>query len=162
MICIKCFHEKTHVTNSRQNKKYPTTWRRHMCDQCGYSFTTYEKPVISLVVISQDGEKNNFSIGKLILSIARSFNHNEKLAGSYSYDLANTIQDKLTHLQNKPTISSQYIAEITHSTLQNFDQIAALQYAAQHNLIISQRKRRRGRPSFSYSSEHDSDHSYLQ
>jgi len=151
MICIKCFHGKTHVTNSRQNKK----------DQCGYSFTTYEKPVISLVVISQDGEKNNFSIGKLILSIARSFNHNEKLAGSYSYDLANTIQDKLTHLQNKPTISSQYIAEITHSTLQNFNQIAALQYAAQHNLITPQRKKRRGRPSFSYS-EHGSDHSSLQ
>ena len=162
MICIKCFHGKTHVTNSRQNKKYPTTWRRHMCDQCGYSFTTYEKPVISLVVISQDGEKNNFSIGKLMLSIARSFNHNEKLAGSYSYDLANTIQDKLIHLQNKSAISSQHIAEIVHSTLQNFDQIAALQYAAQHNLIISQRKRRRGRPSFSYSSEHDSDHSSLQ
>ena len=161
MICIKCFHGKTHVTNSRQNKRYPTTWRRHMCDQCGYSFTTYEKPVISLVVISQDGEKNNFSIGKLILSIARSFNHNEKLAGSYSYDLANTIQDKLIHLQNKPAISSQYIAEIVHSTLQNFDQIAALQYAAQHNLIVSQRKRYRGRPSFSYS-EHDSDHSSLQ
>ena len=162
MICIKCFHEKTHVTNSRQNKKYPTTWRRHICDQCGYSFTTYEKPAISLVVISQDGKKNNFSIGKLILSIARSFNHNKKLAGSYSYDLANTIQDKLIHLHNKPAISSQHIAEITHSTLQNFDQIAALQYAAQHNLIISQRKRRRGRPSFSYSSEHDSDHSSLQ
>ena len=131
-----------------------------MCDQCGYSFTTYEKPVISLVVTSQDGEKNNFSIGKLILSIARSFNHNEKLASSYSYDLANTIQDKLI-LQNKPAISSQHIAEITHSILQNFDQIAALQYAAQHNLIVSQRKRYRGRPSFSYS-EHDSDHSSLQ
>ena len=150
MICIKCFHGKTHVANSRQNKKYPITWRRHICDQCGYSFTTYEKPAISLVVTSQDGKEDNFSIGKLMLSIARSFNHNEKLAGSYSYDLANTIQDKLILLQNKPTISSQHI-----------DQIAALQYAAQHDLIIPQRKRRRGRPSFSYS-EHDSDHSSLQ
>ena len=117
--------------------------------------------MISLVVISQDGEKNNFSIGKLILSIARSFSHNEKLAGSYSYDLANTIQDKLIHLHNKPATSSQHIAEITHSTLQNFNQIAALQYAAQHNLITPQRKKRRGRPSFSYS-EHGSDHSSLQ
>lgn len=158
MICIKCFHEKTHVTNSRQNKKYPTTWRRHICDQCGYSFTTYEKPAISLVVISQDGKKNNFSIGKLILSIARSFNHDDRLAASYSYDLANTIQDKLTLLQNEHTISPQYIAKITYSILQNFDQIAALQYAAQHNLITPQRKKRRGRPSFSCS-EHDSDHS---
>ena len=158
MICIKCFHGKTHVTNSRQNKKYPITWRRHICDQCGYSFTTYEKPVIDLIVISQNGKKNNFSIGKLMLSIARSFNHDDRLAAPYSYDLANTIQDKLTLLQNEHTISPQYIAEITHSTLQNFDQIAALQYAAQHNLITPQRKKRRGRPSFSYS-EHDSDHS---
>ena len=158
MICIKCFHEKTHVTNSRQNKKYPTTWRRHICDQCGYSFTTYEKPVIDLIVISQNGKKNNFSIGKLMLSIARSFNHDDRLAASYSYDLANTIQDKLTLLQNEHTISPQYIAKITYSILQNFDQIAALQYAAQHNLITPQRKKRRGRPSFSCS-EHDSDHS---
>ena len=160
MICIKCFHGKTHVANSRQNKKYPTTWRRHICDQCGYSFTTYEKPAISLVVISQDGEKNNFSIGKLILSIARSFNHDKKAADFYSYYLANTVQDKLLLLQNKHTISTQDIAKITHSTLQNFDQIAALQYAAQHNLITSQRKRR-GRPSFYYP-ENDPVHSSRQ
>ena len=114
--------------------------------------------MIDLIVISQNGKKNNFSIGKLMLSIARSFNHNDRLAASYSYDLANTIQDKLTLLQNEYTISPQYIAEITHSTLQNFDQIAALQYAAQHNLITPQRKKRRGRRSFSCS-EHDSDHS---
>ena len=78
MICIKCFHEKTHVTNSRQNKKYPITWRRHICDQCGYSFTTYEKPAISLVVTSQDGKKNNFSIGNIFGNIFASHPSLEK------------------------------------------------------------------------------------
>ena len=78
MICIKCFHGKTHVTNSRQNKKCPTTWRRHICDQCGYSFTTYEKPAISLVVTSQDGKKNNFSIGNIFGNIFASHPSLEK------------------------------------------------------------------------------------
>lgn len=160
MICLKCFHDKTRIVNSRQNKKYPTTWRRHVCTRCGHFFTTYEKPVIHLPILSKDNNINNFSIGKLIISIARSFNHDKKAADFYSYDLANTVQDKLLLLQNKHTISTQDIAKITHSALQSFDQIAALQYAAQHNLITSQRKRR-GRPSFYYP-ENDPGHSSQQ
>ncbi len=95
-----------------------------MCDQCGYSLQLTKKACDFSIVISQDGEKNNFSIGKLLLSIARSFNHNEKLASSYSYDLANTIRDKLIHLQQAPLYHRSTSHEITHSTL-NFDQITA-------------------------------------
>lgn len=156
MICIKCFHGKTKITNSRQNKKYPTTWRRHVCDQCGHSFTTYEKPVISFTITSGKNTKTNFTIGKLIISIARSFQHDKHAADFYSHELATTVQEKLL-LQGQHAISTQDIAQATYSILQNFDQMAALQYAAQHNLIAS-RQKKRGRPSFSYP-EHVSDHS---
>ncbi len=65
---------KTHVT-TRQNKNTQQPGVDRMCDH-GYSFTIHEKPVISRCHITRWRE-NNFSIGKLILSIARSFNHNE-------------------------------------------------------------------------------------
>lgn len=159
MICLKCFHKKTRIANSRQNKKSPITWRRHVCGRCEYTFTTYEKPVTSFSVTSDGSKKDSFSIGKLTISIARSFHHDKYAADFYSYDLATTIQERLL-LQNHHTISTCEIAEMTHSTLQKFDQIAALQYAAQHKLIIS-RQKKRGRPSFSYP-EHDSDHSSQQ
>ena len=159
MICLKCFHKKTRIANSRQNKKSPITWRRHVCGRCEYTFTTYEKPVTSFSVTSDGSKKDSFSIGKLTISIARSFHHDKYAADFYSYGLATTVQERLL-LQNHHTISTREITEMAHSTLQKFDQIAALQYAAQHKLIIS-RQKKRGRPSFSYP-EHDSDHSSQQ
>ena len=40
MFCIKCFHAKTNVVNSRPKKKNPTVWRRRKCASCNYTFTT--------------------------------------------------------------------------------------------------------------------------
>lgn len=151
MICINCFHEKTKIVNSRQHKKKPLTWRRHVCNKCGHTFTTHEQPTINdIKVFNKDNQTSNFNIGKLTISIAKSFQHNPHAADFYSYDLALTIQNKLLgHLEN---LSANLIATITHEVLQRFDQIAALQYAAQHNLITSQRHHR-GRPSFSYTAD---------
>ncbi len=70
MICLKMFSQKkTHVTNSRQNKEYPTTWRRHMWKPMRLFFYNLRKacdfpPFVRVLTvffsISQDGEKNNF------------------------------------------------------------------------------------------------------
>lgn len=161
MICLKCFHKKTRVINSRQNKKHPTTWRRRQCERCSYSFTTYEKPAESFPIHSQGGDKSDFSIGKLTISISKSFQHNKNVADFYSYELACTVQEKLLIINSQRPVLTKDISQITHSTLQKFDQIAAIQYAAQHKLIAASQKTKRGRPSFYYS-QHDHGHSSQQ
>lgn len=147
MICINCFHTKTRVTNSRPHKKQPTIWRRRQCPQCQAIFTSYERAALDNVpVLHHSGESTAFNIGKLTISIAKSFRHDPDQAAFLSYDLAQTVEAKL--LLHGKALSSDDIAAVTHATLQQFDPVAALQYAAAHQLITL--KRRRGRPSTSY------------
>ncbi len=157
MICINCFHEKTRVTNSRQHKKHPSVWRRRMCEQCQTIFTTKEIPATeNLHILHRDKTSSPFNLGKLIISIGRSFQHNKKLADQHSLDLALTVQEILITQTKHP--STDDVSAVTHGVLKRFDQMAALQYAAQHDLIIH--RKRPGRPVISYSG--DKSPSYRQ
>lgn len=143
MICIKCFHEKTIIINSRGRKKYPTTWRRHLCPQCNNTFTTHEGPVLEQYsVITSSGEIAPFSVSKLILSIARSFQHDTRAAEFDSYHIAQTIQMSLfpKMTEGKP-LPASYIVAMIVKVLERYDPIAALQYRAQHGLGISRRRK---------------------
>lgn len=147
MICINCFHEKTSVTNSRQHKKRPAVWRRRKCDSCGTVFTTYETPSLDgRLIIDHEQQTKPFNLGKLTISIAKSFQHNPLTAEFASYSLAQTVEERLIIEVKQPSIDD--IAAVTHSVLKTYDPMAALQYAAQHELITT--KPRRGRPSTAY------------
>ncbi|MFI5212343.1 MAG: hypothetical protein ACHQTE_00065 [Candidatus Saccharimonadales bacterium] len=145
MFCINCFHTNTSVANSRPNKKQPSVWRRRSCKNCGTIFTTYERPSLAdnTSITLPDGQTDTFNLGKLILSIAGSFTHSPR-DGEYSaLWLAQTVEDTLS--TQRQVISPDDIAATTHQMLKKFDELAAIQYAARHNLISSTRKR--GRPS---------------
>lgn len=147
MICINCFHGKTSVLNSRRNKASPVVWRRRKCQACNKIFTSYETPALdSSMVLQRDNTSTPFSIGKLIISIANSFKHDKHGAEYDSYDLAKTAEQSL--LSSGKPLSADDITAITHDILRRFDPVAAIQYAAQHDLVIL--KRRPGRPSTSY------------
>lgn len=145
MFCVNCFHKNTSVANSRPHKKQPQIWRRRKCSQCGMIFTTYERPSLAdnKPIHRSDGTTSTFNLGKLIISISKSFTHNPKEAAHNSLWLAQTVEDTLS-TQYK-TITPEDIEVVTHQTLKRFDELAAVQYAAQHRLISS--TRRRGRPS---------------
>lgn len=147
MICINCFHVKTHVGNSRPHKNQPAVWRRRHCNKCGIVFTSYERPALdSQSVLNHNSTSTPFNIGKLVISVSKSFQHDKFSADHHSLALAQTIETKL--LMRQKSISVDDIATTTHETLKQFDPIAAIQYAAQHDLVIL--KRRPGRPSTSY------------
>lgn len=145
MICINCFHTKTSVINSRPHVKTSGTWRRRSCPQCDHTFTTYERPALDnkVVVLGVDGDKTHFSLSKLTLSIAASFTHDTTARQLHSLPLAETVEQLI--LQEVHTPSRDDIAAYTHQVLKRFDELAALQYAAQHGLVESVR-RRKGRP----------------
>lgn len=146
MFCINCFHAKTSVTNSRPHKKQPSIWRRRACANCGTLFTTYERPSLAdnTPIHLPSGGTDTFNLGRLIISIAASFSHNQK-EGTYSaLWLAMTVEDTLS--SQRTSLSPDDIAATTHHVLRQFDELAAIQYAAQHQLISSTRQRR-GRPS---------------
>lgn len=101
------------------------------------------------MILQRDNSTLPFNIGKLIVSVANSFQHNKQSADLDSYFICQTIETKL--LMQSKELSSDDIAAITHQTLKSFDPVAAIQYAAQHDLITL--KRRAGRPSVSFGRE---------
>lgn len=146
MFCINCFHTNTSVTNSRPHKKQPVVWRRRTCTNCGVTFTTLERPSLAdnTPVYASDGTATSFNLGRLIISIAAAFAHDPTQAKEASLWLAQTVENTLS--TQLTTITPQDIEVVTHQTLKRFDELAAVQYAAKHQLITSTR-RRAGRPS---------------
>lgn len=146
MFCINCFHTNTSVTNSRPHKKQPVVWRRRTCSNCGVTFTTLERPSLAdnTPVYTGDGRMTTFNLGRLIISIGAAFAHAPQQAKEASLWLAQTVESTLSTQIN--TITPDDIAAVTHQTLKRFDELAAVQYAARHQLISSTR-RRAGRPS---------------
>jgi transcriptional repressor NrdR len=145
MFCVNCFHKSTAVVNSRPHKKQPTVWRRRTCPNCGYTFTTYERPSLAdnKPVHLPSGKTDDFNLGKLVISISKAFTHSPKDAQYNALWLAQTVEDTLS--TEHKVITPEDIEAVTHQTLKRFDELAAVQYAAQHQLISS--TRRRGRPS---------------
>lgn len=147
MFCINCFYPTTSVVNSRPNKEKPLVWRRRKCTKCGHNFTTEETPALrENKVIYKDGKQVPFNLGKLTISIAKAFPHSENDAEYSSFELARTIEKKLSTEVEYLQVAD--IAAFTHETLKRFDEIAGMQYAMQHGLLISVRKR--GRPSVAW------------
>jgi transcriptional regulator NrdR family protein len=109
-------------------------------------FTTYERPSLAdnKTIQLPDGNTEPFNLGKLIISIAKAFTHLPKEASYSSLWLAQTVEDHLS--SQHEAITTEDIAAVAHDTLRHFDELAAVQYAAQHQLISS--TRRRGRPSW--------------
>lgn len=145
MFCVNCFHPSTNVANSRPSKKQPSVWRRRRCPNCDTLFTTYERPSLAdnKLVNYPDGHEEAFNPGKLIISIAKAFAHRPSEAAYNSFWLAQTVEDTLS--SQKETLTPEEISAAAHETIRHFDELAAIQYAAQHNLIVT--TRRRGRPS---------------
>ena len=146
MFCINCSHPDTTVINSRPHKKTALVWRRRRCTKCHETFTTYERPSLAdtQLVIRSDGKKDTFNLGRLIQSIAVAFPHKPHSAKYDSMALAETIESILLITRSQP-LTPASIAETTYQTLQRFDQLAAMQYGARHQLVTS--IRHRGRPS---------------
>lgn len=147
MFCINNPHEKTKVVNSRTSKKAPVVWRRRQGIESGVTFTTYERPSLAdnKPVTLPDGSQDIFTIGRLIISIAAAFAHDQHAARYDSQSIAQTVEDTLSC--SNDALTPEAIARTTYTTLKRYDELAAVQYAAQHHLIGS--IRRRGRPSFS-------------
>ena len=145
MFCINFFHKNTQVVNSRAYKKKPAIWRRRRCPDCKQIFTTVERPSLAngVNVWREDGSKTAFNLGKLIISISAAFSHDSERGKIQALELAQTAEDILA--SDYPLITTGDIEAVVHQVLKRFDELAAVQYAARHGLIVS--AKRRGRPS---------------
>lgn len=130
MVCIYC-GGPTNVTNSRPQKKLNQVWRRRSCLNCSGLFTTTETPLNStvLMVKTDSGKLIPLSRDKLFLSIYESCRH-RKTAVNDATALVDTVLTKLFGTNHRGVLTSSAIRDITHKTLQHFDQAAGTHYRA--------------------------------
>lgn len=143
MLCPICQRPSTDVVNSRPHKKRSSVWRRRNCSSCDTTFTTTESPRIEWRVRYDTGSVAPLNKGILIVSIARSFQHDPHAGAEAASDLADTIIDTCTeHVDDTQLLPASKLAALTHRALEHFDYNAGLAYAIQHNLSIARKKRR--------------------
>ena len=137
MLCIYCLKPSTAVVNSRQHKKNPITWRRRKCLSCDSTFTTDEKPRIGnkmYVLNPKTKEESEFNPGRLVISIALAFQHDEAKGRQDAWHLMETIAALLV-IEHPLSLTSDNIVRTTHQTLARYDKAAAIQYALHHHLL---------------------------
>ena len=139
MICIKCGHNNTAVTNSRQNKKTSTVWRRRQCKDCGHIFTTYEDVAMDQIQVTSENSSVAFHHTKLLISIANCFEHMPAKRAENAEALAKTIEAKLIRSGTKT--SPQAICKAVYDSLKHFDRLASVQYAAKHPIHLKKHLR---------------------
>ena len=133
MVCLHC-GAKTHVTNSRLQRRNQHIWRRRECLKCGAIFTTEESAVYGAAwtVQEHDGTYKPFSRDKLFMSLYKSCQHRETALADAS-DLADTIIRKLSGSVENGRLSARTIVQVAQVTLNRFDKAASVHYQAFHD-----------------------------
>jgi transcriptional regulator NrdR family protein len=132
MVCIHC-GEKTHVTNSRAQKRSNQVWRRRQCRACGAVFTTEETAQYEAAWLIRDarGSLRPFSRDKLFLSLYKSCQH-RKTALEDAAGLAETVIKKLGGQVQDGVVNRINVIQVTQVALNRFDKAASSHYMAFH------------------------------
>jgi transcriptional repressor NrdR len=135
MECYIC-ESNTKVVNSRSQSRLNQVWRRRVCTNCEYIFTTIERINLeaSMMVKLTNNSVVPFIREKLIISINNSLAHREEHILE-AVSLTNTILSKLQAKYKTPLVSSNEIKEEVKEVLNNFDKVALTFYDAYHKSI---------------------------
>jgi transcriptional repressor NrdR len=134
MECYIC-NSATRVVNSRPQTKSRQVWRRRVCVNCDYIFTTVEKIDLekSVAVELKNNSISSFQVERLLLSINDSLGHRKNHI-SESIALTNTIVAKLLSVNKSPLMKRDDIILTVLDVLGKFDKIASIHYKAYHPL----------------------------
>ena len=129
MKCPYCFNDSSEVKDSRSTEDGNAIRRRRLCNNCGGSFTTFERMVMrEILVIKADGSKENFDRDKIVTSIA--------LAGRKRAIIADKIEEITSAIQRQieaygeNEILSTEIGNKVMNALAQLDKIAYIRYAS--------------------------------
>ncbi len=133
MRCLQCNSKNVEIGNSR---KYPSTvWRRRICRDCDFIFTTNERTDISKLLRIQESvrkkQSHPYSRGRLLQGLYEALSHKIDDLDAPLFLLA-TIEEALVKHSAKSSfiITSQKLHEIAAEILARYDSLAALNYKA--------------------------------
>lgn len=125
MVCPKCGHRETQVTDSRDGPG--SIRRRRECLNCRYRFTTHEKvetPVV--LVLKKNGDQERFDPEKIRRGVQISCK-NRPVTSAQIDSLVEEVVSRIYFI-GKEEISSKEIGGQVQELLYELDQVAYLRF----------------------------------
>ncbi len=131
MICPFCDSSNTKVLITREVAKFNEVKRRRQCIDCKRRFTTYERIERNLpLVVKKNGEKENFSREKLIMSIQKAAGKH-RLHNEHIQEICKAIEIEL-ETKDFSEITSLEIGKMTMNEIKKYDKIAYIRFASEY------------------------------
>ena len=133
MVCLYC-GGNTQVTNSRYQKRLGRVWRRRSCKTCKAMFTTIESTdlALSLRVGKIDTPTTEpFQRDRLFVSLLQALGHRSNALEAAGF-ITDTVTAKLLKTHPGARVEVTALRNTAYNTLQSFDTVAAITYAAYH------------------------------
>ncbi|HEY7738271.1 MAG TPA: transcriptional regulator NrdR [Candidatus Limnocylindria bacterium] len=129
MRCPRCNEPSTRVIDSRDLENGSTIRRRRECELCAHRFTTYERPEgARLVVIKQDGSRQEFERGKLLAGLMKACEKRPVTIARLE-EAADEIETTLRE-RGDAEVTSKEIGKLATEALRGIDQLAYIRFAS--------------------------------
>lgn len=129
MKCPFCGASSNHIRVIDTREVTDGIRRRRECDNCGQRFTTYERVAsMSLLVVKQDGRREEFDRDKLVKSM-RIACTKRAVSSATIEAAAQEIESKLYAL-GKSEVDSKRVGEMVMEQLRDIDDVAYVRFAS--------------------------------
>lgn len=129
MKCPICGQLETIVKDSRTTEDQRTIRRRRCCENCGFRFTTFEKPQLKEIwVIKKSGQEEPFSREKLERSIKTAI-HKRKITADKVESIIIHIISEL-EFSSDIKVSTQKLGDMVLKELRQVDPVAYVRFAS--------------------------------
>lgn len=128
MICPKCEHSDTKVTDSRDTMEGKAIRRRRECLKCQYRFTTFENVETSnFLVVKKDGSREQYNREKLEMGIWKSC-EKRPVTQQQVKDMLDELEEKWAAMGKE--VAADIIGEGVMESLKNIDEVAYIRFAS--------------------------------
>jgi transcriptional repressor NrdR len=105
------------VCNSRPTQGDSQIWRRRKCENCGGTFTTYERAELShLIVVKKSGRRQKYSRAKLFAGIYHSTIDKKGVdrgdMSQLSEEITNLVEKEITDFRKKEITSFEILEAV--------------------------------------------------
>lgn len=141
MKCFKCNKGTFEIVNSRKKEDRPEVWRRRQCNECGFVFTTYEKPLFDRAFTIQTGnrKKDNrpYRSAELLAALLAASSHLRDAQLIYELFLRLESELFVAAAKSNKLLSQEQVNSIVLQVLAAYDRGVAVTYAAQHKIEVT-------------------------
>lgn len=127
MRCPNCHAEDTRVIDSRPVDENTAIRRRRSCPECDHRFTTYERPMVVLVVRKRNSRLEAFSAEKLRRGVSSAL-AGRPVRNDFVDELVETVE--FAAMDAAGPIESSRIGQIVLEQLRSVDEVAYLRFAS--------------------------------